>query len=182
MKIIKTYEHVKVIGFKVADHYKWCVEDLDGNRIVPYGKYDWIDGFDSGLARVKIGKEPNNKAKNNNKWGIINEQGEEVLPVEYDNIWNFLGKGRNSTKVEKDGMTTLVYFRNLNPELEDFVYDEYEDEEYEPYERNDIYDDIYGTRHYDEYAGSYAQEYAGYSDEEINLIFDGNPDAYWNID
>lgn len=35
----------------------------------------------------------------------------------------------------------------------------------------------YGT-HYDEYAGTYM----GYSDDAINDAFDGDPDAYWNID
>ena len=27
--------------------------------IVPFGKYNWIDGYDKGLARVKIGKATN---------------------------------------------------------------------------------------------------------------------------
>lgn len=35
---------------------------------------------------------------------------------------------------------------------------------------------------YNEYNGSYAQDYMDYSDDEIDIIFDGNPDAYWNID
>lgn len=34
----------------------------------------------------------------------------------------------------------------------------------------------------DEYAGTYAHDEAGYSDEDIDTIFDGEPDAYWNID
>ena len=37
-------------------------------------------------------------------------------------------------------------------------------------------------QHYDEYKGSYAQDEMGYSDDDIDTIFDGNPDAYWNID
>lgn len=41
--------------------------------------------------------------------------------------------------------------------------------------------DNYG-RHYGEYAGTYAQDVAGYSDDVINDAFDGEPDAYWNID
>ena len=32
------------------------------------------------------------------------------------------------------------------------------------------------------YAGSWAQEIEGYSDDDIDTIFDGDPDAYWNID
>lgn len=34
----------------------------------------------------------------------------------------------------------------------------------------------------DYYSGTYAHDVAGYSDEEIDDIFDGEPDAYWNID
>ncbi|MBX2965352.1 MAG: hypothetical protein KF845_04340 [Cyclobacteriaceae bacterium] len=37
-------------------------------------------------------------------------------------------------------------------------------------------------RTFGEYSGSYAQDVMGYSDEDINDIFDGDPDAYWNID
>lgn len=57
---------------------------------------------------------------------------------------------------------------------------DYEDDDYcDDYDDND-YD--YEERHYGRYAGSYAQDVEGYSDEEINIIFDGEPDAYWNID
>ena len=48
----------------------------------------------------------------------------------------------------------------------------------------DIYEDYdysYGS-HYGEYEGSYAQDVMGYSDDVINDAFDGEPDAYWNID
>ena len=34
----------------------------------------------------------------------------------------------------------------------------------------------------DEYAGTYAHDVEGYSDDDIDTIFDGAPDAYWNID
>ena len=39
----------------------------------------------------------------------------------------------------------------------------------------------YGA-HFGEYAGSYAQDVMDYSDEMIDDAFDGDPDAYWNID
>lgn len=32
------------------------------------------------------------------------------------------------------------------------------------------------------YNGSWAQDVEGYSDDDIDTIFDGDPDAYWNID
>lgn len=144
------YGEVKVIQ---NSRYKWGVEDLLGNIIVPYGKYEWIDGFDQGLARVrtmgrttntknisalfsfsddsdnvevttdgdeileKVLEERNKRPETFAKWGIINENGEEVLPVEYDEIWKFFGKNRSSTKVVKDGVAREVYFYELNPKL-----------------------------------------------------------------
>ncbi|MCQ2345893.1 MAG: hypothetical protein MJZ82_03915 [Paludibacteraceae bacterium] len=35
---------------------------------------------------------------------------------------------------------------------------------------------------YDRYNGSYAQDVMGYSDDDIDTIFDGDPSACWNID
>ena len=148
-KSINKYGNVSVVENYA---HQWAVIDHKGDIIVPFGKYGWIDGFDSGLARVRTPKDPviaNNvtsiiidlfcddtkvisgkedirnyyakdKRKNPNKyakWGIINEKGEEVLPVIYDNIWNFLGKNRFSTKIVKDGIETDVYFHDLNPSL-----------------------------------------------------------------
>lgn len=172
----KTYGNVTVIQ---RSDYKWGDVNAAGQEVVPFGKYDWIDGFDSGLARVKKGKAPNH-LNSNNKWGIINEKGEEVLPVEYENIWNFVGKNRFSTKVVKDGTSHEVYLHELNPTLpvrgkrthtyQDDVYDNV-----------DEYEDDYRT-HYGDFAGTYAQDVAGFSDDVIYDAFEGDPDAYWNID
>ena len=35
---------------------------------------------------------------------------------------------------------------------------------------------------YDCYNGSYAQDVEGWNDQDIDEVFDGDPDAYWNID
>ena len=35
---------------------------------------------------------------------------------------------------------------------------------------------------YHNYHGSYAQDEMGWSDDDIDTVLDGNPDAYWNID
>ena len=32
------------------------------------------------------------------------------------------------------------------------------------------------------YAGTWAHDEAGYSNDDIDTIFDGDPDAYWNTD
>lgn len=47
---------------------------------------------------------------------------------------------------------------------------------YSTHEDNDE-DDECGS-----YRGSYAQEEMGYTDDDIDTIFDGDPSAYWNID
>lgn len=75
--------------------------------------------------------------------------------------------------MEKDGEMSTIYLHDLNPSLPD-TRRNYSHSSYN-------YEDGYGT-HYGEYAGSYAQDVMGYSDDEINDAFDGNPDAYWNID
>ena len=33
-----------------------------------------------------------------------------------------------------------------------------------------------------DYTGTYAHDVMGYTNDEIDTIFDGDPDAYWNID
>ena len=153
-------------------HFEYAVLSIDGTVVVPYGKYSWIDGFDNGLARVKIGNVTNGQKENGNKWGLIDENGDEVLHVEYDNIWAFYGKKRVSTKVVKDNVAQDVAFSEILGM--DRV------QENDNYSDNYCADD-YGTN-YGEYAGSYAQDVERYSDDVIDDVFDGDPDAYWNID
>lgn len=78
------------------------IVSTEGDIIVPFGKYDWISRFDNGLARVKIGKRTNGLKNVGNKWGIINIRGDLVLPVIYDNIWDFIGKKWKFAICEKD--------------------------------------------------------------------------------
>lgn len=49
------------------------------------------------------------------------------------------------------------------------------------YYDDDYYDD-YDRPTYDNYNGSYAQDVEGWSDQMIDDVLDGEPDAYWNID
>ncbi len=63
----------------------------------------------------------------------------------------------------------------------DWLYDEMYDD------GPDYCDDYYDCQYdddptYERYSGSYAQDEMGYSDDEIDTIFEGDPDAYWNID
>lgn len=78
--------------------------------IVPFGKYDWIDNFQNGFARVKHGKMSNGLKYANVKWGIINIYGEEKVPAIYDNIWNFYGRKRRNTILELNNEKYLFDF------------------------------------------------------------------------
>ena len=205
-RVENIYGNVKVVR---GDNNEWAVVDLQDKIIVPFGKYAWIDGFDQGLARVRtqgntinpnrntatiifpedgepakviIGKEEEQYLREERKkhpeyfakWGIINEKGEEVLPTEYDEVWNFRGKGLWSTKVEKGDNVKRVFFCDLNPMLPDHRHHRRE------YCGN--HGGRYNGKHFGDFAGTYAQDYAGFSDEAIYDAFEGDPDAYWNID
>ena len=197
----KPYGDVKVVRRRDR---KWGVVDSEGNEIVPFGKYTWIDAFSRGLARVKIGAMVDAKGdevspltsynwvhsydfgynergvslafeNEGDKWGIIDIHGTEVVPVVYDKIWNFKDFMHDYTTAEKDGEREVL-------DLTDY-FDELLDEECDDYDCYDDYDsyDDYGT-HYGEFEGSYAQDVMGYSDDVINDAFEGDPDCYWNID
>lgn len=43
-------------------------------------------------------------------------------------------------------------------------------------------EDYYEEEHYGRYRGSYAQDVEGWSDDLIDDVFCGEPEAYWNID
>ena len=46
-EIVKAYNNIFVVRNK---NYEWGVLNIDGFEIVPFGKYEWIDAFDSGLC------------------------------------------------------------------------------------------------------------------------------------
>lgn len=166
------YTMISAIGnkrlFTVQNkRYEYGVITADGEEIVPFGKYQWIDGFDKGLARVKLGKVTNGIKDSGNKWGLIDVDGNEVLPVEYDDIWNFYAKNRITTKIIKDK-------KSIDFKLSAFKIDDKFDL---CIQNKDDY-----RSHYGEFEGSYAQDVMGYSDDVINDAFEGDPDNYWNID
>ncbi|MCH5325673.1 MAG: hypothetical protein J1E29_00545 [Duncaniella sp.] len=131
------------------NEYQWGAVDDNDNVVIEFGKYAWIDGFHNGLAKV-IGFEDTGNViaihdKNGNffegqdvpkhyEHGIINEKGEEVLPLEY-NIWKFYGKDFPTIKAFKDGVEHKFYFSQLNP---DYIEDDDDDSDNSD---NSYYDD-----------------------------------------
>ena len=63
------------------EHYKMGVVNLNGEVIVPFGKYGWIGSYrEDGTAPVRDGKRF--WGRKDAKWGVINRYGEEVEPLE----------------------------------------------------------------------------------------------------
>ena len=54
----------------------------------------------------------------------------------------------------------------------------------EPLTARNMYEEDYyeEERTYERYNGSYAQDVEGWSDQDIDAVFDGDPEADWNID
>ena len=169
-KVRHDYGDVSVVR---NENYEWAVINLQGDIIVPFGKYDWIEGFDHGLSRVRtkgnslytkniiakglwdedeiitdqaiiqqqVREEFTNNPDSFQKWGIINTEGVEVLPLEYDEIWKFYGKNIRHTTVVKHEDKHRVYFRDLKGS----EYYEPDDEDASAFE-----DDYSGQSYYDE--------------------------------
>ena len=57
-----------------------------------------------------------------------------------------------------------------------------EPEDSKDYDEDDEWREYEEEPTYERYNGSYAQDEMGYSDDDIDTIFDGDPLAYWNID
>lgn len=108
-----------------------------------------------------------------NEYEVRNSQGRikpkpQNLSVLYNGIWGFFDKNGDFTTDEEKAYIGI--FPNLDEEYPDDDYNEREDYGYDD------------ERSFGRYGGTYAQDEAGYSDEEIDDIFDGEPSAYWNID
>lgn len=68
---------------------------------------------------------------------------------------------------------------NIEFTISDEMRDILDEKSKKVYRRDDSYDE---RPTYGKYAGSYAQDYEGLSDNFIDDVLDGFEDAYWNID
>lgn len=118
----------------------------------------------------------------NRKWCYVDCNGKSLA----ETLMNRLGV---DTDGEDDILTPYgnrVYNHYIAQVFE--ILDElYEDEggfkkRKEFYYRDYQYDDYDDYETYERYRGSYAQDVAGYSDQDIDSVFEGDPSYYWNID
>ena len=179
---------------------KWGLMNDQFFEIIP-AKYSYLRQLDNGLfaAAILIGTQY--------KWGLLSAAGKEITPFKYSQIYNSDNNyiiANIGSSIQKHYDETLQYHNGIwgyldmkGNEIKPFIFAEYLDdflykdelvgEEVEYGNETNVQDGDYSdmpeeSHHYSEYAGSYAQDVMGYSDEDIDTIFDGDPDAYWNID
>ena len=102
------------------------------------------------------------KVRDGAKWGLINRQGELLLTIDYDSI-DSICNGIVNVVNEGERMQIKI-------DSSKFLYDE------------TLPVNTWEASSYGKYPGSYAQDEMGWSDDDIDTVLDGNPEAYWNID
>ena len=75
--------------FKVNSEDKWGFIELANAKTISSEKYDGIECFKDGLAKVKL----------NNKYGYIDENGREMIPIKYDWVAMYLADGLAGVKL-----------------------------------------------------------------------------------
>lgn len=145
-----------------GDDYPY-VHFIRGNQegyINEFGEIFSSDTYDE-ISEYKVNYRTYHLLVKEGKVGLANERYVIVLPCVYDKILSV----KEKSKVLEDGEEKEVPLRA------------YKNSRIIDWDTSDNYTVSYGR-----YAGSYAQDEMGYSDDDIDTIFDGDPDAYWNID
>ena len=104
---------------------------------------------------IKIDRNERVYVEKNGKHGLLDIYGMFLIPCEYDSI-NYCDGYYTAIK---NGTETIVPFSN--PRKKTYLRE---------------------PQRYSRYGGTYAQDVEGYSDDDIDTIFEGDPLAYWNID
>lgn len=143
----------------VQRDYFWGVINSDGEWIIPYGTYTWIDGYHNGYVRARKGHITNGVKGNDAQWSLINSRGFCVYSGCYD-IMPFYKERKDYTEIlrEKDGLWEKRTFK----EITDFLLSlSGPKPDYDPYDNRE-----------------WLHRYDGSTDD----AFEGDNEAYWNID
>lgn len=151
----------------------WCNKKMCVRRahfLLPpseWGKYSFAD-----LLFIVLGQSPEVRES---VWQVNSEISQFICDYKHvsnSNERNIYSKPLNETEEKGIWDESASVYREI---YDDEDGDEY-DEDYEDYSHDQ------DEPTYDRYNGSYAQDEMGYSDDDIDTIFDGDPNAYWNID
>lgn len=151
----------------------WCKKKMCVRRahfLLPPSKWEKYRFAD--LLFIALGQSPDVRES---VWRVNGEVSQficDYLQVLKSNERNICSKPLE--ELEERGIwdeNSSIYRDIYDSEDDEYVNDDYED-----------YSSDWDEPTYDKYNGSYAQDEMGYSDDDIDTIFDGEPDAYWNID
>lgn len=151
----------------------WCNKKMCVRRahfLLPPSK--WEDYRFADILFIVMGQSPDVRES---VWRVNGEISQficDYIQVVKSNERNISSKPLNELEEKGIWDEKSSIYRDIYDEDDD----EYEDDDYEDYSS-----DQDGPT-YDKYNGSYAQDEMGYSDDDIDIIFDGDPNAYWNID
>lgn len=156
--------------------FYWCKKKICARRahfFLPSSEWERFCFAD--FLFIALGQNPSERES---AW-LVNAEISQFI-CDYFRIFKYSERNISSTPLnvsEEKG----TWDKNSSTYRDIYDDDEYNDEEYD----EDDYDDYshdYEEPTYDRYNGSYAQDEMGYSDDDIDTIFDGDPEAYWNID
>ena len=156
--------------------FYWCKKKICARRahfFLPSSEWERFRFAD--FLFIALGQ---NSAERESVW-LVNAEISQFI-CDYSQIFKSSERNICSTPLNESGEMG-TWDKDSSTYRDIYDDDEYDDEEYE----DDDYDDYshdYEEPTYDRYNGSYAQDEMGYSDDDIDTIFDGDPDAYWNID
>lgn len=109
------------VPFRKGDKFGYSTWD---KRLIIGAKYDHASQFSNGLALVALGQK-NSEGNFTGKYGFIDKQGREIIPLEYDFAENFQG---NLAKIGKlDANTGKMSFGFINQKDEQIIPANYED-------------------------------------------------------
>ena len=158
----------KAISVMTSDG-EWGAINWKQNIIVPQGKYRWVDFFKEGLARVKGGKETNGNRFADTQWGLVDIEGNEIIPPIYSNMQLMDDK----VYLEQGSKKSIILLKDLEYETYESV------KERELREKAIRRDNLYNKPAYDPYD---KYDYNKTAREQISDAYDGESDALWNTD
>lgn len=158
----------KAISVMTSDG-EWGAINWKQDIIVPQGKYRWVDFFKEGLARVKGGKETNGNRFADTQWGLVDIEGNEIIPPIYSNMQLMDDK----VYLEQGSKKSIILLKDLEYETYESV------KERELREKAIRRDNLYNKPAYDPYD---KYDYNKTAREQIPDAYDGESDALWNTD
>lgn len=184
-----------LIGYVNEKYYLYSIQSLKSHSAtLIIGDCDEMEMIEERVDIICKYEYPYVRFKKNGSEGYVNEDGEIISTDFFDEIIPF--KDAGYYLVYKNGKVGLLNSRRKT--LLPCVYDEIVDIawrciiviengvkkeiEFQTHHADNSSYNEKESCHYSRYSGSYAQDEMGYSDEDIDTIFDGDPDAYWNID